>query len=67
MSRPFTQREHDVIDRLIELAPESQRESLRVGLAESEASDYCSCGCGSFEISYPGKPQKQHCSSQKGS
>ena len=60
MGRPFTQQEREVVERLIELAPPDERHSLHDGLADSEVGDPCSCGCGSFEIEYPGKAREQH-------
>ena len=60
MSRPFSPQERGVIERLIELAPAEQRESLAEGVRISEAGEPCSCGCGSFDIDYPGKRPAQH-------
>ena len=60
MGRPFTQQEQAVLERLVELAPEDQRQSLRDSLAEAEAGDSCACGCGSFRIENPGRERAQH-------
>lgn len=60
MGRPFTQQEREVVERLIVLAPSEQRQSLRDGMANSEVGEKCSCGCGSFDIDYPGKVRGQH-------
>jgi hypothetical protein len=60
MGRPFTEQEREVVERLIELAPSEQRQSLRDGMANTEVGEKCSCGCGSFDIDYPGKVRGQH-------
>jgi hypothetical protein len=60
MGRPFTQQEREVLERLVEFAPEDQRRSLRDSLETAEAGDKCSCGCGSFRIENPGKKRAQH-------
>jgi hypothetical protein len=60
MSRPFTQQEREILERLIELAPPELRQSLRDGMANSELGEKCSCGCGSFDIDYSGKVRAPH-------
>jgi hypothetical protein len=60
VGRPFTAQQREVIERMIELAPSEQRQSLRDGMANSEVGEKCSCGCGSLDIDYPGKVRAQH-------
>ena len=60
MGRPFTQQEREVLERLVELAPQDQRQALRDSLAKAEAGDKCTCGCGSFRIENPGRERAQH-------